>query len=162
MGFQDLRHYRAPEGDVEMLSFPVTASQSFVAGEPVVVTAAGTLSACADDPSAVDGIAAHKSSDRRGTDLGVGHPVTVYGTSKSQIFITKNFATDGSGTAATPAITNVGDLAGYELTSGTWSVDIGQNNLILQIVGVQDAAGNDLGNPNILPGTGVWVLYRHI
>lgn len=161
MGTHDLRHYRAPDGVVDMKSFPVTASQTFVVGEPAVVIAAGTLSECADDPSAVDGVAAHGVVNGKGVTSPVGTQVTVYGTGKDQVFITKNFATDGAGTAATPALTNVGDLAG--LTGpGTWYLDIGAANKICQIEGVQDAAGNNLGDPNVLPGTGVWVLFRFI
>ncbi len=162
MAEQDFRHYQAPDGVVDMRSFPVTAGESFRAGEPVVVAAAGTLGECADDPASVDGIAAHRSVDHDGVDLGVGTPITVYGTSPSQVFISRRFATDGDGTAASPALTNVGDLAGFDLNAGVWTVDIGQNNLIVKIVGVQDANGRDLGNPNILPGTGVWVLFSFI
>lgn len=162
MGFQDLRHYRAPDGVVDMLSFPVAASQAFLAGEPVVVGAAGTITECVTDPSVVTGIAAHKSTDVDGNDLGVGTQVTVYGTSPSQVFITKNFATDGSGTAATPALTSIGDQAGLSLASGTWYLDTGTANLLCEVVGVQDAAGNNLSDPNVLPGTGVWVLFRFI
>ena len=162
MARQDILHYSANNGVPEMRAFPVTAGQSFQQGEPVVVVAAGTLSECADDPPSVDGIAAHRSTDVDGTDLGVGTPITVYGIAPGQTFKTKNFATDGAGTTTAPALTNVGDLAGFDLSGGNWFLDTGQNNLITQIVGVRDAAGNDLGNPNVLPGAGVWVLFQFI
>ena len=67
MGVQDFQHFRAPNGGVDMKSFPVTASQTFVMGEPVVVVAAGTLSECGDDPASVSGIAAHNNLSRRAT-----------------------------------------------------------------------------------------------
>ncbi len=162
MAVQDLQHFSAPNGDTDMKSFPVTASQTFVMGEPVVVVAAGTLSECADDPPAVDGIAAHKSTDVKGNSLGTTFPITVYGTRPDQIFKTQNFATDGSGTAATPTLANVGDLAGLDFSGGTWSLDTGQDNLLCKIDGVRDAAGNNLGDPRVLPGTGVWVLFHFI
>jgi len=161
VGVHDLRHYQAPDGVIDMRSFPVTASATFLVGEPIVIAAAGTIDECGDDPASVDGIAAHSPTNIDGSAMAVGYSVTVYGTSPSQTFITKNFATDGAGTAATPALTNIGDLAG--LTGpGTWYVDTGAANKIIQITGVQDAAGNNLGDPNVLPGTGVWVLFRFI
>ena len=125
----------------------------------MVVVAAGTLSECADDPAVVTGIAAHRSQDVDGVDLGVGSPVTVYRSSPGQVFITRRFATDGAGTAATPALTNVGDLAGLDLSGGIWTLDTGQNNLVCRIEGVQDITGNNLADPNVLPGAGLWVLF---
>ena len=161
MSVHDFRHYRAPNGVADTKSFPVTASETFVAGEPVVVAAAGTLGECGDDPSAVDGIAAHAPVNSDGSTFSVGQPVTVHGTGSDQVFITKRFATDGAGTAATPALTSIGDLAG--LTGpGTWYLDTGAANKICKVIGVQDAAGNNLGDPNVLPGTGVWVLFNFI
>ncbi len=162
MAFQDFRHYRAPDGVMDMLHLPVAASEAFVAGEPVVVGAAGTITECATDPSVVTGIAAHKSTDVKGDDLGAGTQITLYGTSPSQIFITKNLTTDGAGAAGTPALTNIGDQLGFALNSGTWSLDTSMNNLTAEVVGVQDAAGNDLGSNNVLAGTGVWLLFRFI
>ena len=162
MGVHDLRHYRAPDGVVEMNSFPATASQTFLAGEPVQVVAAGTLSECATDPPTVDGIAAHGTTDVDGNSLGTTHPITVYGTSPNQVFISRRFATDGAGTAATPALTNIGDFAGLSLSGGIWYVDTGAANAIIKIIGVQDIAGNDLGDPKVLPGTGVWVLFHFV
>ena len=162
MSVQDFRHFQAPNGVVDMRSFPATASQSFSAGEPVVLTAAGTLSECTDDPSAVTGIAAHRSTDVKGNSLGTTHPITVYMASEGQVFITRNFSTT-SGTAATPALTNIGDLAGLDFSGDPdWALDTSQNNLICRIVGVQDAMGNYLGDPRVLPGTGVWVLFTFL
>ena len=164
MSVQDFRHYQAPSGDTDMRAYPVTASQTFVAGEPVVVvTGAGTLSECTDDPPAVTGIAAHKSTDVKGNSLGTTHPITVYRGTAGQVFITRNFATDGGGTAATPTLANVGDLAGFDFTSTTdWFLDTGQDNLLCRIEGVQDAQGNNLGDPRVLDGTGVWVLFTFL
>jgi len=161
MGFMDFRHYRAPDGVVDITSYPVAASQTFVGGEPVVVGAAGTITECGDDPAIVDGIAAHKSTDVDGNSLGTTHQIAVYGTSSGQVYITKNFATDGAGTAATPTLANIGDSAGFT-GPGTWYLDTGTTNLQTEIIGVQDAAGNNLGDPNVLPGTGVWVLFKFV
>jgi hypothetical protein len=162
MGLYDIRHYRAPDGEADMRSYPVTATQTFVAGEPVVAIAAGTLSECSSDPSAVDGIAAHGVVNGKGTTLAVGAQVTVYATSPGQTFITRRFATDGSGTAATPALTTVGDTGGLILSGGVWYLDTGAANVLCRVEGVQDVMGNNLGDPNVLAGTGVWVLFRFI
>ena len=162
MSRQDILHFSSPDGVTGLRAYPVTASQTFQQGEPVVVIAAGTLSECADDPSSVTGIAAHRSTDVNGTDLGVGTPITVYTAGPNDTFKTNNFATDGAGTAAVPTLTNVGELAGLDLSSGVWTLDTDQNNLICEIVGVRDAAGNDLSNPNVLPGAGLWVLFKFL
>jgi hypothetical protein len=154
MAVQDFQHFRAPDGVPDMQSFPVTASQSFMAGEPVVLIAAGTLSECSDDPSAITGIAAHRSTDVDGVTVDISCP--------GQVFKTNNFSTT-SGTAATPALTNIGDLAGLDFSNGTdWFLDTSQDNLLCRIVGVRDAMGNDLGDPRVLPGTGVWVLFTFL
>jgi hypothetical protein len=147
----------------ERVAFPVAAGQTFLAGEPVVLQAAGTLIEATDDPSAIDGIACHRTpTDLNGNPAGVGSRVTVYRISKDQVYKTKNFATDGAGTAVVPALTNVGDQAGLTLASGVWSVDIGTGNLLVQIVGVRDIDGRDLADPNVLAGAGLWVLFRFI
>ena len=162
MSKQDIRHFTAPNGAVDTKSFPVTAGQTFQQGEPVVISAAGTAGECTDDPSVIDGIAAHRSTDVNGTDLGVGTQITIYAPGSGQVFISRRFARDGAGTAVAPALTDVGDLAGFDLSGGIWSVDSGQDNLLVQITGVQDAAGNNLSDPNVLPGAGVWVLFEFI
>jgi hypothetical protein len=160
MADQDLRHYRAPEGAIDMRSYPVAASEAFRTGEPVVLAAAGTIGECLTDPASVDGIAAHRSTDVDGTDLGVGTQITVYGTSPNQVFITRRFMVASVVTA--PALTNIGDLVGLTLSGGIWYLDTGTDNLICMVDGVQDIAGNNLGDPNVLPGTGVWVLFHFI
>jgi hypothetical protein len=163
MSVQDFRHYQSPNGVIDTHAFPMTASQTFAAGEPVVVIAAGTLSECADDPPAVTGIAAFKATDMRGTSAPAGAPITVYMATPGQVFITRNFATAGAGAAVTPTLANIGDLAGFDFTNGTdWVLDTGQDNLLCRVTGVQDAAGNNLGDPRVLPGTGVWVLFTFL
>lgn len=147
----------------ERIAFPVTAGQTFLAGEPVAVSAAGTLSEAGDDPSTISGIACHRTpTNLIGGSAGVGSRVTVYRISKDQVYKTKNFATDGAGTAVVPALTNIGDQAGLTLASGVWSVDTGTANLLVEVVGVRDIDGRDLADPNILPGAGHWVLFRFI
>lgn len=143
-----------------MLSFPVTSGSGIREGEPVAVAAAGTLSEATDDPSTVDGIAAHAVRDVDGVRFDAGTQVAVYAVDPDQIFRTENFATDGGGTAATPTATRVGELAGLTLSGADWSLDVGTANLICQIVGVLDSNGRNLSDPNLLPGTGQTVLFR--
>jgi hypothetical protein len=160
---QDFRHFQSAQGVVDMQSFPVKASETFVAGEPVVLNANGTLEECGDDPPVVTGIAAHKSTDVKGNSLGTTFPITVYMASPGQVFITRNFASAGAGAAVTPTIDLIGDLAGLDFSGDPdWFLDTGQDNLVCRIVGVQDAMGNNLGDPRVLPGTGVWVLFTFI
>lgn len=162
MSRQDILHFSSPDGVTGLRAYPVTASQSFQQGEPVVVGAAGTLGECADDPASVTGIAAHRSTDVNGTDLGVGSQITVYTAGPNDTFKTRRFATDGSGTAATPTLTNVGEFAGLDFSGGVWTLDTLKNNLICEITGVRDSAGNNLSDPNILPGAGLWVLFKFL
>lgn len=162
MADRDLEWYSSNTGGPDMRAGPVTAAQAFRTGEPVVGIAAGTLSEAGDDPSAITGIAAHRTTDVDGTDLGVGHPVTYYGTGPEQVFKTTNFATAGAGVAVTPSLTDIWDLAGLTLASGVWSLDTGTNNLIAEIIGVLDNKGVNLADPNLLPGTGSVVLFRFI
>jgi hypothetical protein len=144
------------------LGFPVTANQTFQAGEPVVLLGTGTLSEAVDDPASVAGIAAHQSTTRTGASFPVGQYVTVYNI-KDTIFKTKNFATDGGGTAAVPTVANIADAAGLDFTDGTnWFLDTGQNNLICEVTGVLDISGFSLSDPNVLPGAGVTVLFRFV
>jgi hypothetical protein len=147
----------------ERVAFPVTAGENFLAGEPVVLGAAGTLSEAGDDPSAIDGIACHRTpTDLNGAALGVGSRVTVYRISRDQIYKTKNFAQSGDGTVLVPTLTNIGEQAGLTSAGGVWYVDIGTNNLLVQVTGIRDIDGRDLSDPNLLAGAGLWVLFRFI
>lgn len=145
-----------------MAAYPVTASQTFRAGEPVTLVGAGTLSEAGDDPPSVAGIAAHRSTDRDGTDFGAGFLVTVYKGGPDQTFRTTSFATDGAGTQVAPALTSIGDLAGLTLLAGVWSLDTGATNTICEVTGVLDSNGRNLSDPNLLSGTGSIVLFRFI
>jgi hypothetical protein len=140
-----------------MQAFPVMAGRSFRAGEPVVVRAEGDLNEASTDPSIITGIAAHGAIDGRGNRLPGGSPVTVYGTSPGQVFITKKFKVAGTETA--PVQTNIGDLVGMKVTGGVWFLDTGAGNLNFRVTGVQDISGRDIADPNTLAGTGVWVLF---
>ncbi len=162
MSERDINWYRSNTGGPDMRAAAATASQTFQAGEPVVVVAAGTLSEAGDDPSAISGIAAHRTTDVEGTDFGVGRQITFYGIGNAQEFKTKNFATDGAGTSATPTGAIRGDLAGLTLASGVWSLDTGTNNLIAEITAVFDNKGFNLNDPVLSPGTGVEVHFRFI
>ncbi len=162
MAARDIAWYSSKDGSPDPFSYAVTASQSFLEGEAVLVVAAGTLSEAADDPSAITGIAAHRSTDVDGTALPVGRRVTVYRTSPGQVFRTTNFATDGAGTAATPTVANVGDTAGLDFSGGNWFLDTNKNNVICAIVDVLDSKGQSLSDPLLNVGTGSIVLFEFI
>lgn len=161
--------------------YRLNASETFTIGEPVSVNADGELTEAADDPAAEDviGIAA-SSGDTVGTTdtIGIyrkrrgmfapgvspnlpvtGDQIPVWEVSKGHTFIANVFATDGAGTAATPAAANIGDRAGLTLTAGVWSLDTGCTNITARIVDVLDANGVSLQEQG---GTGVYVLFKFV
>ena len=163
MARDDIRPWRSPTGGEEILSFPVTAAQSFLRGEPVALIAAGTLSIAGSDPASIEGIAAHQATDRQGTALAVGSRVAVTGTPDTQVWRCDNFATDGSGTAATPTQANAqGELAGLVLNGSDWYVDTGAGNLLVVIDDVLDENGNIISDIRTLFGTATSVLFRFV
>ena len=162
MAARDLQFFNAMGGSEERLSYALGANQSIFEGEPVVVAASGLASECGDDPSTVDGIAAHRSRDVDNRAFTGGRRLTVNGVSPDQIFKTKNFATDGAGTLAVPDTTHIGDLGGLTLSGGVWYVDTGTANDILMVTGVRDVSGRDVLDPLISAGTGVYVLFKFL
>ncbi len=146
-----------------MIHRGVTAAATFQEGEPVVVTTAGTVSECANDPANVAGFAATRPTDVDGTARTVGYPITIYGVATNQVFRTKNLTSGGAGaTDVTPTLAHVGDLAGFARNGGVWSLDIGAANSLCEITGVLDSRGNNLSNPNLVNGTGSIVLFSFI
>lgn len=161
--------------------YRLNASETFVQGEPVSVNADGELTESADDPVAVDfiGIAAESGDTAGVTDtIGIfrkevglfapgaspnlpttGDMIKVWEAFQGHTFIAQRFATDGSGTAATPALANIGDRAGLTLASGNWSVDTGQSNFICRIVDVLDANGRSVQESGL---TGSRVLIKFV
>ncbi len=144
---------------------PITTGQSFVSGEPVVVVEAGTLTECSDDPAVVSGIAygSSQGKDANGREGTVpdGKLVGFYKPGGGQLFRSSNFATDGAGTAVTPALTHRGDTAGFTFLSATdWVVDTGTANIHVEITDVLDAHGQSLGDSNVRTvGAGVEVIF---
>jgi hypothetical protein len=149
----DIRPSRpGSSGAQHLTAYPITTGQTFEAGEVVVVAAAGTLSEAGDDPATVAGIAAGSSQGKTaaGVDGSVpdGTMIPVYTATDEQVFETRNFATDGAGTAVVPTLAVVGDQAGFTFTGGVWSVDTGTANLHVEIIEVLDEQGSPLGNQN--------------
>jgi hypothetical protein len=163
MALNDILTWRAPTGGVETLAFPVAATQTFLSGEPLLLTGGGALAIAASNPATIIGIAAHRSTDADGASFATGTMCSIYGVQDVQQFRTDNFATDGSGTAAVPTQTHIGELAGLVLTgAGNWVVDTAMANLILQIDDVLDINRNSITDPNLNPGAGVHVLFHFI
>ena len=163
MSARDFAFYTSTTGSQNSMARPITASQSFLEGEPVTVVAAGTLSECLTDPADVAGIAAMRSTDVDGTAHPVGTLITLHAGAADQIFKTTSITSDGAGaTTLVPTLANIGDLAGFALTGGVWSLDTGTNNLLCEITGVLDRDGRNLSDPNLLPGAGSIVLFRFV
>ena len=151
-------------GTLHMTAYPLDAGQTFETGEPVVVGATGELAECGSDPAAVTGISGSTSQgkDVRGVDgtRPTGTLISVYTATDEHVYESENFATDGSGTAATPTLANVGDQAGFIRDgNGDWYVDTGAGNAHVEIIEVADSIGRTLGNPTDGPGTGVKVRF---
>jgi hypothetical protein len=123
----------------------MNASETFGVGEPVAVNADGELTESADDPVDADimGIA---MAGPGGVDLNpetgnaytTGDMIPVAIPDQNTYFICSNFATDGAGTQAAPAVANLGDEAGLTLASGVWSVDVGATNNTCRIYDILD------------------------
>jgi hypothetical protein len=161
--------------------YRLNASETFVLGELVSVNADGELTESADDPAAEDviGVAA-ASGDTVGTTDAMGAyrkrvglfapgispnlPVTgdmvpVWEVFGGHTFIAQVFATDGAGTAATPALANIGDRAGFSLTAGVWSLDTGTANFSARVVDVLDVNGRSIQESGL---TGANALFRFV
>jgi hypothetical protein len=166
MSRHDFQVHKSPfGGPAQIKTFPLNASETFRAGEPCSVNADGELTESADDPTLADvmGIAAVDgdtgltdpfTGSARATSAEIQVIIPIQGTE----FRTKNFATDGAGTAATPAKTNIGDEAGFTLASGVWSIDIGTTNNVARILDVLDANGVSI-NKSGYSGTPTWVVF---
>ena len=167
MARNDIQPFSATDGSHEVVVFPLAASQSVAQGEPVAVTA-GELSEATDDPPAIKGIAVAPTFfgtlNGNTTVRPTGTLIQCYSTARRQTFYSKNFATDGAGTAATPTVANAtGRLAGLTLTGGgSWVVDTGCDNLIVEILEVRTANGSILGEPKTAGLTGTTVVFRFL
>jgi hypothetical protein len=165
MARNDIRPFRPGSGGTQnQVAYPLAGSQTFEEGEPVVLSG-GSIQECATNPAVVAGISVGTSQgkDANGDDgtRPTGTLIQVYTPTDEQLFVTQNFATDGSGTPATPAQSNVGSQAGFTLDgSGGWYVDTNAVNKHVEIVAVLDGNGQPIGDTNVrTAGTGVSVVF---
>lgn len=165
MAARDIMPWRSSD-DEERLAFPVAATQTFLEGEPLVLTAGGALNEAASDPAAIIGIAAVPAivNTFTGASAATGTMLSVYGTADSNVFISSNFIASAIfGAVTVPTQANaIGALAGLTLAGGIWSVSASALNLICIIDDVLDARRNSITNPNILTTAGVNVLFRFV
>ncbi len=163
MASRDFMPFRTLDGSPEQrVSRGVTASETFLVGEPLAQQAGGRAAIAVTDPSTIVGIAAHRSTDVNGTSLAGDTQITLYGVGSNQLYKTRNFAIDGSGTSITPTVALIGDFAGLILNGSDWFVDTGANNSICEIVGLRDRNGRDINDPNLVPETIVFTIFRFI
>ncbi len=163
MAKNDIRVWR--QVDFGIVPYPLASgTPTFVEGDLVVVGVGGTLSECADDPTAITGIAAGSSQNTAravgGATLASGTQISVYGVFQRQLFVTENLAEDGAGTLVTPLVTHIGDQGGFTLNGGAWSLDTGATNTHVEITDVLDANHQSLGDATVrTAGTGVFVIF---
>ena len=162
MAKNDIRVFYPVEGGTT--AYPITTGMTFEDGEVVVVAGAGTLSEAADDPATVAGISLGSSQGMTAAlTVGTvpdGTMITIYKPSSGQLFATDNFATGGAGVAVVPTLAVVGDVAGFSLIAGVWSVDTGTANVHVEVTDVLDANGQPLGSTNIRTvGVGATVIF---
>ena len=170
MAAGDIRIHTQMEGGTGFAA--LAAGQTFENGEIVVVGAAGTLAEAGDDPAVVAGISIGSSqglvanaSPINLSTIATGTLIPFYKPVSGQLFKTDNFATDGAGTAATPAVTTIGDTAGFTLAGApaAWSLDTGAANAHVEVVDVLDSRGHSVGDTTIrTAGTGVTVVFGFI
>ncbi len=165
MASNDILPYRSMNGsDLPRFQGPINAAESFGAGEPLTWNAAGELTEAGDDPATVTGISCTQATDVDGIALAAGTTISVYGVPSGMLFICRQFATDGAGTAVTPTAANaIGVLAGLTRAAGIYSIDIGTGNDVIEIMDVIDlTTGDSISNPLISAHTAGAVIFRFI
>ncbi len=152
-------------GSEERLAGSIDGSETFLAGEPLVMdSTVGRLTEASSDPPTIFGISAEGALDADGNSRAVWNTITFYGIGRDQVYKTKNFATDGSGTQATTISTAIiGDYGGLIKASGDWFFDTGAENKICEVLSIEDAQGRNVGDINTLTeGGAVWIFFRFI
>ena len=162
MAKNDIRCFRPVE--LGMAAYPLFVGSTFEEGEPVLVGGPGTLGECLSDPAVVSGISAGTSQGKTATGINGTRPtgtlIQIYKPIDGQLFISKNFATDGAGTPVAPTLIRVGDTAGFVKFGDDWYVDTGASNAHVEITAVLDANGAPLGDQTVRTvGTGVSVVF---
>lgn len=175
MAKNDIRVWRSPKEPL-VAHFPVAASSTFCAGEPVRLNTGGELvEATTDWATGNDflGIAMTSGDTVGATDAngsvrqltgaftpGTGFPVSgdmvpVIVATPDTWFVTSNFDATTGAFGDTPAKTNVGDGGGLALVSGSWGIAMGgaQNARVLQVL---DSSYNDIAYSG---GTGKHVVF---
>lgn len=123
---------RIPSGTPNVVAMRVTAAQAFAKGALVIDTAAGTISECGADPTAVLGVALQGAFTGPGNN-NADSPVVITGQmtdcsvamfDRSQVFSCRgvNGATD----PATPLVTNIGESYGCAKVSTDWVLDLAE------------------------------------
>lgn len=147
------------------------AGETFLTGEPVRQTNVGTISEAADEPvdSGIIGISAGPGSTaiinpKTGVVYTTNDEVSYHPAVPEQFFGTQNFATDGAGTQAAPAQTNIGDQCGLSLTTGVWSVDTGvaAGAMICRIYDVLNSQKDSITNTGetLTAASTFWVIFQ--
>lgn len=146
MAVNDLLPWLSADGGThQVMQGRLKASESYLLGEPVYINAAGEISESGDDPDSpkFGGIAAHSADTTAATRnpktrlvYAAGDLVSFWVFHIGDLIVCQNFATDGAGTAAAPLVANLGDEAGFTLSSGVYSIDVGTGSELVRIVDI--------------------------
>ena len=160
----DLRPHRSPRGGhFEISGYPTATVTAFNEHEPLLFVS-GQVTLSGNDPAAIVGIAAEPNTDVDGAFLADNDTVGVYQVGGEELWISVNFATDGSSTATVPTQANaIGQPAGLTVDgSGRWFVDTGAGNLLVLIEDVLDAVNLPITDPALNTGPGRSVVFRFL
>lgn len=161
----DIRYHSGP---FRIFQIPLTASESFVEGEPVRITDAGRLAESTDDPVAGSFLGFALAS---GDTVGSTDPIGSFRYPGFKTFAPSTLPTTndlipvlaplpgcvviGRLKATTPSLAVIGEFAGLDLTGGVWTFEENAGNPVGRIVDALDA--NQIST-NISGATGVYVL----
>lgn len=181
MAAYDIMPWNSSHGGHERVVSMEIGAADFVIGEPVVTSAAGTVSLAATDAGPLFvGIATgpqsyqfRNSSGGQGTgtastqdfrtriNIAVGASIPIWVADDSTLFVSERYSEDDSGAVLTvPTLATIGNNVALMLNSGNWGFDAAATAThIGNVVDVLDANNNSLSEPGAGAGAKVVVKF---
>jgi len=154
-------------GHSKVTHYPLAVAAAFLAGEPVVVQADGTLVECITNPDitaqppTLTGIAAAAAVNvaqlnTNSATIPANVLAPVIEMAPDVEFETRNLFS-ASDALVVPLLSHINDKGSLRLTGGgVWGIDVGAGNLHFRIVRVLDSLKRDI---RVSGGTGVFVRF---